>query len=161
MSQVKSSTPLPTAQPVLKVLGLGGGGCNAVNRMIELGLSGVKFVAANTDNQALKNSLAPVKIQLGPRITRGLGAGGPGRADLSASVSSAAFLPSVPMPSTLGSGLRGRYSAFTRPQLESSREDGGQQDSSTHAMQSTFGAILGFRVIRFFPNSGAYCHNKT
>jgi cell division protein FtsZ len=76
MSQVKSSTPLPTAQPVLKVLGLGGGGCNAVNRMIELGLSGVEFVAANTDNQALKNSLAPVKIQLGPRVTRGLGAGG-------------------------------------------------------------------------------------
>ena len=63
-------------QPVLKVLGLGGGGCNAVNRMIELGMEGVEFIAANTDHQALKDSLAPVTIQLGPRSTRGLGAGG-------------------------------------------------------------------------------------
>lgn len=62
--------------PVLKVIGLGGGGCNAINRMIELGLSGVEYIAANTDSQALKNSLAPTKIQLGPRLTRGLGAGG-------------------------------------------------------------------------------------
>ncbi|MEN4013450.1 MAG: cell division protein FtsZ [Chloroflexota bacterium] len=63
-------------KPVLKVIGLGGGGTNAVNRMIELGISGVEFIAANTDAQALKSSLAPTKIQLGPRITRGLGAGG-------------------------------------------------------------------------------------
>jgi cell division protein FtsZ len=58
------------------VVGLGGGGCNAVNRMIELGLSGVEYIAANTDSQALKSSLAPTKVQLGPRLTRGLGAGG-------------------------------------------------------------------------------------
>lgn len=63
-------------KPVLKVLGLGGGGCNAVNRMIELGLRGVEFICANTDHQALNNSLAPVKIQLGPKTTRGLGSGG-------------------------------------------------------------------------------------
>jgi cell division protein FtsZ len=62
--------------PVLKVMGLGGGGCNAVNRMIELGLTGVEYIAANTDSQALKNSLASTKVQLGPRLTRGLGAGG-------------------------------------------------------------------------------------
>ena len=67
-------TSLP--KPVLKVMGLGGGGCNAINRMIELGLGGVEFIAANTDYQALQGSLAPVKIQLGPEITRGLGAGG-------------------------------------------------------------------------------------
>jgi len=60
----------------MKVIGMGGGGCNAVNRMIELGLTGVDYIAANTDSQALKNSLAPIKIQLGPRMTRGLGAGG-------------------------------------------------------------------------------------
>ena len=72
-SQSKS-TSLP--KPVLKVLGLGGGGSNAINRMIELGLSGVDFIAANTDYQALQGSLAPVKIQLGPKVTRGLGAGG-------------------------------------------------------------------------------------
>jgi cell division protein FtsZ len=63
-------------QTVIKVVGLGGGGSNAVNRMIELGLSGVEFIACNTDHQALQTSLAPVKVPLGPRTTRGLGAGG-------------------------------------------------------------------------------------
>ncbi len=62
-------------KPVLKVIGLGGGGCNAINRMIELGLRGVDFIAANTDRQVLQTSLAPVKVQLGPVLTRGLGAG--------------------------------------------------------------------------------------
>jgi cell division protein FtsZ len=66
----------PVHQPVLKVLGLGGGGGNAVDRMLELGLSGVDFIAANTDRQALERSKAPLKIQLGPKLTRGLGAGG-------------------------------------------------------------------------------------
>lgn len=62
--------------PVLKVIGLGGGGCNAINRMIELGISGVDFIAANTDYQALQTCLAPQKLLLGPQVTRGLGAGG-------------------------------------------------------------------------------------
>ena len=62
--------------PSLKVLGLGGGGTNAVNRMIDMGIEGIDFIVANTDAQALQNSLAPVKIQLGPKTTRGLGAGG-------------------------------------------------------------------------------------
>jgi len=62
--------------PVIKVLGLGGGGSNAVDRMIELGIPGVEFIAANTDYQVLQTSLAPTKIQLGPQLTRGLGAGG-------------------------------------------------------------------------------------
>lgn len=68
----------PTAVhlPCLKVLGLGGGGSNAINRMIELGLNGVEYIAANTDFQALQSCLAPTKIQLGPKTTRGLGAGG-------------------------------------------------------------------------------------
>jgi len=69
-------TPIDSRKPVLKVIGLGGGGQNAVNRMIELGLSGVDFIAANTDAQVLASSLAPTKIQLGPKLTRGLGAGG-------------------------------------------------------------------------------------
>ena len=63
-------------KPVLKVIGLGGGGCNAIQRMMELGMRGVEFIAANTDHQALEKNPAPVKIQLGPRTTRGLGAGG-------------------------------------------------------------------------------------
>lgn len=62
--------------PKIKVVGLGGGGCNAVNRMIEYGMKGVDFIACNTDKQALDASLAEVKIQLGPKCTRGLGAGG-------------------------------------------------------------------------------------
>jgi cell division protein FtsZ len=72
----KPKVSLPTHQPSLKVLGLGGGGCNAVNRMIELGLTGIDFIGANTDHQALNNCLAPTKIHLGPKTTRGLGAGG-------------------------------------------------------------------------------------
>jgi cell division protein FtsZ len=69
-------TPLATRPPVLKVIGLGGGGSNTINRMIELDLNGVEYIAANTDGQALKTCMAPTKIQLGPKITRGLGAGG-------------------------------------------------------------------------------------
>jgi len=63
-------------RPSLKVLGLGGGGCNAINRMIELGIKDIEFIAANTDRQALNTNLADKKIQLGPVLTRGLGAGG-------------------------------------------------------------------------------------
>ncbi len=59
----------------IKVVGVGGAGCNAVNTMIEAGLSRVEFVVANTDLQALARSLASYKIQLGPERTRGLGAG--------------------------------------------------------------------------------------
>ena len=59
----------------IKVIGVGGGGCNAVNRMIESGLKGVDFIVANTDLQVLNNSLAPLKLQLGVELTDGLGAG--------------------------------------------------------------------------------------
>nr|WP_125703117.1 cell division protein FtsZ [Lacticaseibacillus daqingensis] len=60
---------------VIKVIGVGGAGGNAVNRMIAEDVKGVEFIAANTDVQALANSNAEVKIQLGPKLTRGLGAG--------------------------------------------------------------------------------------
>ena len=60
----------------IKVIGVGGGGCNAVNRMIESGVGGVEFIVANTDLQVLNASNAEVKIQLGPNISQGLGAGG-------------------------------------------------------------------------------------
>jgi cell division protein FtsZ len=59
----------------IKVIGVGGGGGNAVNRMISAGVEGVEFITANTDVQALKLSQAPVKLQLGVRLTAGLGAG--------------------------------------------------------------------------------------
>src|SRR5438445_3565704 len=59
----------------IKVIGVGGGGSNAVNRMIDAGIKGVEFIVANTDLQALNNSKAPMKIQLGSKSTRGLGAG--------------------------------------------------------------------------------------
>lgn len=59
----------------IKVIGIGGGGSNAVNRMIEAGIEGIEFLVANTDLQALKRSRAPIKIQLGSRLTKGLGAG--------------------------------------------------------------------------------------
>lgn len=60
---------------VIKVIGVGGAGNNAVNRMISEGVQGVEFIVANTDTQALRNSEAETKIQLGPKLTKGLGAG--------------------------------------------------------------------------------------
>mgnify|MGYP001600749422 CR=1 FL=1 len=60
----------------IKVIGVGGGGGNAVNRMINEGLGGVEFVAVNTDNQALMLSKAKTRVRIGDKLTRGLGAGG-------------------------------------------------------------------------------------
>ena len=59
----------------IRVVGVGGGGGNAVNRMIASGLGGVDFIAVNTDMQALKSSRAPTKVQIGAKLTKGLGAG--------------------------------------------------------------------------------------
>ncbi len=59
----------------IRVIGVGGGGGNAINTMVENGLQGVEFIAANTDIQALENSRADIRLQLGPGITKGLGAG--------------------------------------------------------------------------------------
>ena len=60
----------------IKVVGIGGGGCNAVNRMIEAGLKGVNFMAINTDKQALAKASAETKLQIGEKLTKGTGAGG-------------------------------------------------------------------------------------
>lgn len=65
----------PVTGAKIKVIGVGGGGSNAVNRMIKAGVQGVEFIVANTDVQALNDSKAPIKIQLGSKLTRGLGAG--------------------------------------------------------------------------------------
>src|SRR3954467_6021173 len=59
----------------IKVIGVGGGGSNAVNRMVEVGLSGVEFIVANTDVQALDHNRAAIKLQIGHKLTKGLGAG--------------------------------------------------------------------------------------
>ncbi len=70
--------PIPNTESFarIKVVGVGGGGSNAVNRMIEEGLSGIEFVAVNTDAQALLLSNAPTRVRIGDKSTRGLGAGG-------------------------------------------------------------------------------------
>ena len=60
----------------IKVIGVGGGGCNAVNRMIDEGLTGIEFIAVNTDGQALIQSKATTRVRIGEKVTRGLGAGG-------------------------------------------------------------------------------------
>ena len=73
MSFDVENTLLPGAR--IKVLGVGGGGGNAINIMIRSGLEGVEFITANTDLQALRSSLAPIKIQIGKELTKGLGAG--------------------------------------------------------------------------------------
>jgi cell division protein FtsZ len=92
------ANPQPARQPgqaSVKVIGLGGGGSNAVNRMIELGLQGIDFIAANTDHQALASSLAPLRIQLGPKVTRGLGAGGDPRIGAAAAMESSRDIASA------------------------------------------------------------------
>ena len=66
----------PISGASIKVVGIGGGGSNAINRMIEAGIQGVQFLVANTDLQSLKASRASVKLQIGEKLTRGLGVGG-------------------------------------------------------------------------------------
>lgn len=78
----------PPYLPVIKVMGLGGGGSNAIDRMIHFGLTGVDFIIANTDAQAMAFSQAGVKLQLGPQLTRGLGAGGDPRVGEAAALES-------------------------------------------------------------------------
>lgn len=77
VSRVKTQEIMPEITPVanIKVLGVGGGGCNAVNRMIKAGVKGIEFIAINTDAQALYHSEAGTKINIGKATTRGLGAG--------------------------------------------------------------------------------------
>ena len=74
MSDIKFVIP-EEQNTIIKVVGVGGGGCNAVNHMHKQGIVGVKFVVCNTDAQALNQSEVPIKVQLGPDLTGGRGAG--------------------------------------------------------------------------------------
>jgi cell division protein FtsZ len=76
MTRIKFTEDFKEQPAVIRVVGLGGAGGNAVNRMIEAEVANVEFIAANTDAQALRRSLAPVRIQIGERLTKGLGVGG-------------------------------------------------------------------------------------
>jgi cell division protein FtsZ len=69
------TAPAPALQPVLRVIGVGGAGVNAVNRMIEAGVQGVQFIAVNTDLQSLHQSSADITLHIGSEVTRGLGSG--------------------------------------------------------------------------------------
>lgn len=72
---IVDTTQAANGPAVIKVIGVGGGGCNAINNMIENPIHGVEYISANTDAQSLSNNAAPNKIQLGASLTRGLGAG--------------------------------------------------------------------------------------
>ncbi|ACK73376.1 cell division protein FtsZ [Gloeothece citriformis PCC 7424] len=74
--RARSNTIVQSNVAQIKVIGVGGGGCNAVNRMIASGIIGIEFWSINTDAQALAHSAAPQRLQIGQKITRGLGAGG-------------------------------------------------------------------------------------
>jgi cell division protein FtsZ len=74
--ETKGGKIVPSSFAKIKVMGVGGGGCNAVNRMIIGGVSGIEFWAVNTDAQALSHAAAPHRLQIGQKMTRGLGAGG-------------------------------------------------------------------------------------
>ncbi|HET8733152.1 MAG TPA: cell division protein FtsZ, partial [Anaeromyxobacteraceae bacterium] len=74
--RIQLSEELDEKRAVIKVLGVGGAGCNAINRMVEAGLEGVELIAANSDAQVLRRCAAHVCIQLGETLTKGLGVGG-------------------------------------------------------------------------------------
>ena len=98
----------------IKVIGVGGAGNNAVNRMVDCGIRGVEFIAVNTDRQALQMSKAGTKIQIGEKITRGLGAGanpdiGAQSAEESKSEISEALRGADMVFVTAGMGRRNRY----------------------------------------------------
>ncbi len=76
MTRIKFTEDFKEQPAVIRVIGLGGAGGNAVNRMVEADVANVEFIAANTDAQALRRNLAPVRIQIGERLTKGLGVGG-------------------------------------------------------------------------------------
>src|SRR4030066_1646777 len=76
MNQITSFSSQLESFAHIKVVGVGGGGCNAVERMIKEGLQGVEFIAINTDAQALQLSSAPKRVRIGEKLTRGLGSGG-------------------------------------------------------------------------------------
>lgn len=75
MSQNRIDIELDNDDVIIKVIGIGGGGNNAVNRMIDEGVKGIEFIAINTDRQALTSSMAHKQLQIGEKLTRGLGAG--------------------------------------------------------------------------------------
>ncbi|HSN67676.1 MAG TPA: cell division protein FtsZ, partial [Thermoanaerobaculia bacterium] len=76
MEQRKLNISMEADLPAkIKVIGVGGGGGNAVNRMIQAGIAGIEFMVANTDQQAMQTSLAPTRLQIGAKLTKGLGAG--------------------------------------------------------------------------------------
>ena len=74
-NNVEENNTMVDGTATIKVIGVGGAGNNAVNRMVDSGIRGVEFIAVNTDRQALLLSKAATKIQIGEKITRGLGAG--------------------------------------------------------------------------------------
>ncbi len=76
MTRIKFTDDFKDQPAVIRVIGMGGAGGNAVNRMVEADVSQVEFITANTDAQALRRSLSPVRIQLGEKLTKGLGVGG-------------------------------------------------------------------------------------
>lgn len=76
MVRIQCTDDFTERQAVIKVIGVGGGGGNAVNRMVEAGIKGVEFISLNTDAQDLRRNRAPVRIQIGENLTKGLGVGG-------------------------------------------------------------------------------------
>ncbi|MBV8332025.1 MAG: hypothetical protein JO192_04755, partial [Candidatus Eremiobacteraeota bacterium] len=75
MADARRSISEPEHAATIKVIGIGGGGCNAVNRMVQAGLAGVEFYAVNSDVQALRSAMTENTVHIGGSQTRGLGAG--------------------------------------------------------------------------------------
>ena len=115
---------------VIKVIGVGGGGVNAVNRMIDAGLKGVEFIAVNTDAQALLMSDADVKLDIGRELTRGLGAGSDPEVGRAAAEAAARY-------SSEGVESSPRSSIWTNPLVSNSSCRGAWGDVSSSPCDGT------------------------
>jgi cell division protein FtsZ len=114
--------------PAIKVVGIGGAGCNAVDRMIQLGIRGVDFIAINSDAQALARSEAPHKIHLGARLTRSLGTGGDPAVGAEAAVESRAQIKSALRGADMvfiAAGMGGGTGTGTSPIVAQIAREGG------------------------------------
>ena len=94
---------------IIKVIGIGGGGCNAINRMIAAGVRGVEYIACNTDLQALRKTAAASKLQIGNRLTKGLGAGADPDVGRNAALEDQEKLSQIVQGADYPSGLGGRH----------------------------------------------------
>ena len=150
----------------IKVIGVGGGGSNAVNRMISANLQGVEFMVANTDSQALAASSVPQRLQIGGKITNGLGAGSDPSVGRQAALEDTEKIidllegaDMVFVTAGLGGGTgTGDYMETCQRVLEPGRSDSPVERAATKSVAETVGRVGGYLIIESTPGEGSRIH---